>query len=151
MKQEARSNLFVVTGTRFFFFPSFFPPAAAKIKRKERRGVKNENGERHKYEETLVKRSGDFNGGCLWGAENKSNIVALVVGQWTRVGIFSCVACKKTKNKYTIRSAPSDMLSVMVITSTVSRSFSSVFFPIALLFSGEHAGFINKRTRRGKK
>lgn len=94
MKQEARSNLFVVAGTHFFF-PSFFPPAAAKIKRKEWRGGKNEKEERHKYEETLVKRSGDFNGGCLWGAENKSNIVALVVGQWTRVGIFSCVACKK--------------------------------------------------------
>lgn len=37
MKQEARSNLFVVAGT-LFFFSSFL--AAAKIKRKERRGGK---------------------------------------------------------------------------------------------------------------
>lgn len=38
------------------------------------------------------------------GAENKSNIVALVVGQWTRVGIFSCVACKKKQIHKTLGS-----------------------------------------------
>lgn len=72
------------------------------------------------------------------GAENKSNIVALVVGQWTRVGIFSCVACKKNQIHKTLGS----VRHAKCYGNHTNRfqklfiCFFFCFFSIAPLFSG---------------
>lgn len=137
MKQEARSNLFVVAGTRFFFlFLLSFPPPQLRLK--GRNGgvekMKRRNGTNTRR--PSWREAGTSMAVVCGGAENKSNIVALVCRTMDASGNF--LLCLMQKNKHTTGSAPSDMLSVMVITPTISRSFSSVFtfFPIAPLFSG---------------
>lgn len=100
---------------------------------------KNEKEVRHKYE-TLAKRSEDFNGDCL-GPENISNIVALVVGQWTQVAVFLlCRVQKKKPTRSTLSCAV--VLSVMVITPTIFYNLFIIFSSPAPL--GEQADFINK-------